>query len=133
MCALGQVLRLSIACLYGVVGGGWALSAPLAQKGNSYHYHFFLLDSINDRLGRLSILRDWRTGDLRRTGVLLVAGYTCGFFWEFWNYWAYTKWVYTVPVPEMLHIFEMPILGFLGFGPFALETFAFWTLVWGRK
>ncbi len=38
MCALGQVLRLSIACLYGVVGGGWALSAPLAQKGNSYHF-----------------------------------------------------------------------------------------------
>jgi len=37
VCALGQVLRLSIACLYGVVGGGWALSAPLAQKGNSYH------------------------------------------------------------------------------------------------
>ena len=37
MCALGQVLRLSIACLYGVVGGGWALSAPLAQKGNFYH------------------------------------------------------------------------------------------------
>jgi len=41
VCALGQVLRLSIACLYGVVGGGWALSAPLAQKGNSLHdYHY---------------------------------------------------------------------------------------------
>ena len=38
MCALGQVLRLSIACLYGVVGSGWALSEPLAQKGNSYHF-----------------------------------------------------------------------------------------------
>jgi len=37
---IGQVLRLSIACLYGVVGGGWALSVPLAQKGNSYHSIF---------------------------------------------------------------------------------------------
>lgn len=95
---------------------------------------FLLLDTINDRLGRPSILRDWRMGDLRRTTLFLTAGYICGFFWEFWNYWAYTKWIYTVPVPEMAHIFEMPILGFLGFGPFGLETFAFWTLVWeGRR
>ena len=41
MCALGQVLRFSIACLYGVVGGGWALSASLAQKGNSLSSHPF--------------------------------------------------------------------------------------------
>ena len=94
---------------------------------------FFLLDPINDRLGRPSILHDWRLGDLRRTTVFLIAGYICGFFWEFWNYWAYTKWVYTVPLPEMPHVFEMPMLGFLGFGPFGLETFAFWTLVWGRR
>ena len=94
---------------------------------------FFLLDPINDRSGRPSILREWREGYLRKTSILLIAGYLCGFFWEFWNYWAYTKWIYTVSVPDMPHIFEMPILGFLGFGPFALETFAFWTLVWGGK
>jgi hypothetical protein len=90
---------------------------------------FFLIDPINDWMGRPSILRGWREGDLRRTVVFLTAGYICGFFWEFWNYWAYTKWVYTVPVPTMPQIFEMPILGFLGFGPFGFETFAFWTLV----
>ena len=94
---------------------------------------FFLMDAINHRLGRTSILRDWQKGELRKTSVILFAGYLCGFFWEFWNYWAYTKWVYTVPIWEMPHIFEMPALGFLGFGPFALETFAFWTLIWKRK
>ena len=94
---------------------------------------FFLIDPINDRFGRPSILRDWQEGNLRRSVVFLAAGYICGFFWEFWNYWAYTKWIYTVPVPDMPHIFEMPILGFLGFGPFGLETFAFWTLVWGER
>ena len=94
---------------------------------------FLLIDPINDRLGRPSILRDWREGNLRRTVNWLAAGYICGFFWEFWNYFAYTKWVYAVPVPDMPHIFEMPILGFFGFGPFALETFAFWTVVWGSK
>ena len=94
---------------------------------------FFLLDPINGWAGRPSLLRDWQKGDLKRTTVFLAAGYICGFFWEFWNYWAYTKWVYTLPTPQMPHIFEMPILGFLGFGPFGLETFAFWTLVWERK
>lgn len=94
---------------------------------------FFLIDPMNHRLGRPSLLRDWQAGDLRRTTIFLIAGYICGFFWEFWNYWAYTKWVYTVPIPDMPHIFEMPMLGFLGFGPFGLETFAFWTLVWGEK
>lgn len=92
---------------------------------------FFLLDPINGRAGRPSLLRDWQQGELGRTTVLLVAGYVCGFFWEFWNYWAYTKWIYTIPIPSMPHIFEMPVLGFSGFGPFALETFAFWTFVWG--
>jgi len=94
---------------------------------------FFLLDPINHRAGRPSLLRDWQKGELGRTTVFLVAGYVCGFFWEFWNYWAYTKWIYTVPIPQMAQIFEMPVLGFLGFGPFALETYAFWTLVWGER
>ncbi len=94
---------------------------------------FFLLDPLNNHLGRASILRDWQLRELRRTHTLLAAGYTCGFFWEFWNYWAYTKWVYSVPIPEMPRIFEMPALGFLGFGPFALETFSFWTFVWGER
>ena len=94
---------------------------------------FLLLDPINHWLGHPSIIRDWQEGELRRTFILLIAGYICGFFWEFWNYWAYTKWIYTVPIPQMPHIFEMPILGFLGFGPFGLETFAFWTLIWRRR
>lgn len=92
-----------------------------------------VLDPINDWAGRPSLLRDWQEGKLGTATVFLAAGYVCGFFWEFWNYFAYTKWVYTVPVPDMPHIFEMPILGFFGFGPFGLETFAFWTAVWGSK
>ena len=44
-----------------------------------------------------------------------------GFLWELWNFWARTKWVYTVPGVEALKVFEMPLLGFLGFPPFAVE------------
>ena len=35
--------------------------------------------------------------------------------------WATAKWVYTLPVLNFGKVFEMPVLGYLGFLPFALE------------
>jgi len=52
---------------------------------------------------------------------LLASGLVCGVLWEFWNYWAIAKWTYTVPFFGNVKIFEMPVLGFLGFPPFAVE------------
>lgn len=60
---------------------------------------------------------------------VFVAGYVVGFFWEFWNYWAYTKWYYTVPILENLKIFEIPVVGFLAYGPFALELYVIYNFV----
>jgi hypothetical protein len=56
--------------------------------------------------------------------ALVGSGLVCGVLWEFWNYWALTKWTYTVPYPPDVKLFEMPVLGYLGFLPFALECFA---------
>jgi len=54
---------------------------------------------------------------------ILLAGAICGLCWESWNYWASAKWIYTVPFFEGVKLFEMPLLGFLGFPPFALECY----------
>ena len=54
----------------------------------------------------------------------VCAGGACGLLWEFWNYWAATKWTYTVPYLGGVKLFEMPVLGFLGFPPFAVECWA---------
>ena len=43
---------------------------------------------------------------------------------EFWNYWAVTKCTYTVPYLGDVKLFEMPVLGYLGFPPFAVECWA---------
>jgi hypothetical protein len=83
-----------------------------------------LLEPLNARAGRPSWLADLRGGDASRLLALLGAGFVCGVLWEFWNYWAATKWTYTVPYLGDLTIFEMPVLGYLGFPPFALECFA---------
>jgi len=93
-----------------------------------------LLDPLNDRLGAASIVGDWRAGRYGRTLALLGAGLWCGLLWEFWNYWATAKWTYALPflgALEQVRYFEMPVLGMLGFLPFAIECWAaFVTLAW---
>ena len=80
-----------------------------------------LLDPVNALRGQPSITADLARGDWRRLWSLLASGLVCGVLWEFWNYWAIAKWTYTVPFFGNVKIFEMPVLGFLGFPPFAVE------------
>jgi hypothetical protein len=84
---------------------------------------FFLLEPINYWRGMPSLYRDWEQGNWSRTLQLFAAGAICGLLWEFWNMWAYTKWIYVFPLGQSLKYFEMPLAGFLGFLPFALEYF----------
>jgi hypothetical protein len=79
--------------------------------------------------GGHSLLRDLAEGRLHRILSLVAAGYICGVLWEFWNYWATAKWVYTAPFTEDVRFFEMPLAGFLGFGPFAWEFAAMYATV----
>lgn len=93
----------------------------------------FLLDPINYRLGKVSLLRDLERGDWSNIFSVLFGGYICGFLWEFWNFWAHTKWVYTVPILQEIRIFEMPVLGFFGFGPFALECYVATSFLFSKR
>ena len=80
--------------------------------------------------GAAVFLAAWRAGDRRFVRRWLVAGIVCGVLWEFWNYWALAKWRYVgVPVFPSARLFEMPLAGYLGFPPFALEVFALYHLV----
>ena len=83
-----------------------------------------LLEPINYRLGATSWLRPLERGDASPVAALLASGLVCGVLWEFWNYWAESRWTYTVPYAGDLKIFEMPVAGYLGFPPFALECYA---------
>lgn len=80
-----------------------------------------LLDPINYLRGWPSITGDVSEGNYRRLFALLAGGGWCGILWEFWNYWAISKWTYTVPFFGNIKIFEMPVLGYLGFPLFAVE------------
>jgi hypothetical protein len=103
-----------------------------------------LLDPINRRFGLPSLLGDLAQGRRGRVYSLLLSGWICGWLWEFWNFWAAAKWHYTFPIFQHTKIFEMPLPGYLGFLPFALECFvmyvtamsaleAFWRAVTHNK
>jgi hypothetical protein len=89
----------------------------------------FLLDPINQRLGERSFVSELFGGKARSILVMFLAGLVCGVLWEFWNFWAATKWEYEVPYLGHIKIFEMPVLGFLGFMPFAVESFAIYVFL----
>ena len=88
-----------------------------------------LLDPLNAGAGSESILGDLRQGRKLRLMNLMIGGLLCGLIWEFWNYWSGTKWIYNVPILPEIKIFEMPILGFGGFPPFAVECFVMYVFV----
>jgi hypothetical protein len=88
-----------------------------------------LLDPINRRLGAESLIGDIRRGRWDRLINLSVSGFICGGLWEFWNYWARAKWIYDVPIMQNWKIFEMPLAGYFGFPPFALECFTMYVFV----
>ena len=89
-----------------------------------------LFDPINELIGAPSLRVQLQQGDVRKFAAMLVGGFICGLLWEAWNYQAFLTdgghWIYTVPQELRifgLHYGQMPILGMLGFPPFALELY----------
>jgi hypothetical protein len=83
----------------------------------------FLLEPVNYRFGGPSLMRQWEEGSPRKILLLLTAGLICSILWELWNFWAGAKWIYTIPYFAQPRLFEMPLAGFLGFPPFAVECY----------
>ncbi len=129
-----------------MIYGAACLIVPIALPRHigSYLFAFvwmgfvFLLDPLNRRLGLPSIEADLENGRWNWFLCLFLSGWTCGWLWEFWNYWASAKWIYIFPMAQNWKIFEIPIPGYLGFFPFAVECFtmyvtASWILRSARK
>ncbi len=120
-----------------IVLGSVFLLIPILAPANAARYlitpvwlgFILLLEPTNYRRGGWSLLRDWEKGSAARLLALCASGLICGLLWEFWNYWAATKWIYTVPLPLGPKLFEMPLGGYLGFIPFAVECHVIYAFV----
>ncbi|HJZ71967.1 MAG TPA: hypothetical protein VKE51_09505 [Vicinamibacterales bacterium] len=120
-----------------VLAGALMLASPFLVSRATARYlaapvwlgFIFLLDPINARLGAESLRADIRAGRYDRIINLSLGGVLCGALWELWNFWAGAKWHYSVPIMERWKIFEMPLPGYFGFPPFALECFTMYVFV----
>lgn len=125
---------LGTAGVLSVLAGAAMLSIPILHPSTwlaapVWLGFIFLLDPLNAAAGAESIRGDLVNRRRGRLINLLAAGLICGLVWEFWNFWARAKWIYNVPVPPDIKIFEMPIAGFGGFPPFAVEIFVIYVFV----
>jgi hypothetical protein len=110
------------------------LSAMLAWPKIFYPFVWtslvFIFEPINCWTGRPYFLKQLRDGDWRTVIALSLGALVCGFFWEMWNYYSFPKWTYHIPGFGFSRVFEMPLLGFGGYVPFALELYALRNFLW---
>lgn len=82
--------------------------------------------------GLSSLVGKMVQGDWRPAASAALAALFCGILWEMWNYFSMAKWLYSVPFVQRFEIFEMPLLGYMGYLPFGMlcielvEFFSFW-------
>ena len=62
-----------------------------------------------------------KKGDYTLVAAYAAASLVCGFFWEMFNFYSLARWQYSIPYVQVLHLFEMPVLGYAGYLPFGLE------------
>ena len=80
----------------------------------------FIILAVQKISGQTTFLDRIGQGDWRPVWLPAIAALSCGFFWELWNVKSYAHWVYSIPFVQKYHIFEMPVLGYLGYLPFGL-------------
>lgn len=79
-----------------------------------------ILVPLKHLAGKSTLFSAMAGGDWRPAVSAALAALLCGFFWEMWNYHSLAKWIYSIPYVERFWIFEMPLLGYMGYLPFGL-------------
>lgn len=115
----------------GVAAFAAVVITPRYAFGLTWLWLFLLVDPLNALRGRSSLFAQMGQGEWRQLIALAFGVLICGFFWEMWNFFALPKWYYTVPFFGFGKIFEMPVLGYFGYIPFAWELYALYHFVWG--
>jgi hypothetical protein len=122
-----QVSRSNSSLLTYALLGALMLCAMLWRPNWFYLFCWtslvFLLEPLAQSLRRRGLLDDLARGDWRVWWALWLGGLCCGFFWELWNLHSEPKWIYHIPGVGFWKVFELPLLGYLGYFGFAMELY----------
>jgi hypothetical protein len=84
-----------------------------------------ILEPIAHAIGYPSLLRDVERRNPTLIATIMLGTLFTGIWWELWNYYSLPKWTYTVPYVGFWKVFEMPIVGYLGYPFFGLIIFTY--------
>lgn len=111
----------------GSLGGAFAfpaISLPLVLIGAG-----LLLDAINARRGRPSLLGFLGAGRVGPVFAIAFGNVVAGVIGEAWNFRADPRWTYQADYAGKLRLFAMPLPGFAGYAALAFVLFSFYHLV----
>jgi hypothetical protein len=132
----GPVIRPDRSTTLAFFSLGWGMLVPMLLWPKAFFPFvwlsvYFILEPVNVWLRNHHLADGTGRGDWRPVIALWLGVLLTGFYWELWNYYSYPKWIYHIPWGDFLHIFEMPLLGYFGYLPFALELHALYYLIAG--
>jgi hypothetical protein len=132
----GKVLSPTKATLNKFLFAGSTMLALVIILPEYFYYFewaavYFILEPINYKLKNRTLFNYTIKGNWSPIVALAIGALICGFFWEMWNYFSYPKWIYDTPMVNFLHVFEVPVLGYIGYIPFSLELFAIYNFITG--
>jgi hypothetical protein len=84
-----------------------------------------VLEPFAYALGLPCVLQLLELGEWKIPISIMIGTLFTGFWWELWNFYSLPKWVYTIPYVGFWKIFEMPVLGYLGYPFFGLVIFSY--------
>jgi hypothetical protein len=84
-----------------------------------------ILEPIAFAIRYPSLLADVANNGWTRLFAVMAAALLTGFWWEMWNVHSLPKWTYTIPYVGFWHVFEMPLLGYLGYPFFGIVVFSY--------
>jgi hypothetical protein len=122
---------LALLGLFGAALAALALLVPFLALPLLLAAIVLILDPINYARRRPSLLGCIERGDARLPIAIFAGSLAAGLLGEFWNYWAVPKWTYSVPYIDFAYIFEMPLLGYLGYPMLAFAIFVLYHFVRG--
>jgi hypothetical protein len=123
----GDVFRPALAW---AVLGGLACYALLPAFPNEtfplvWIAPILILEPLGFALRFPTLLSDIRERGWRLTAAVMIATTVTGFWWEMWNFHSLPKWTYTIPYVGFWKVFEMPLLGYLGYPFFGIAVFGY--------
>jgi hypothetical protein len=122
-------IHLWIAVMLGVVSFSGLWLFPQETFPLVWIAPILLLEPVAYITGSPSILHVFSRGRYLLPMSVMTGTLFTGFWWELWNFYSMPKWIYHIPYVGFWNVFEMPVLGYLGYPLFGLIVFSWASLV----